>query len=261
MGRRNRGRPSIARGRACDCPTSLARCPAVPEHERRSRAGVFRRRHRRGHHHRAQPLQILRGGRPQFLLRLQGPRRRRAAGRRKSLASVMCSRAACGGPATGCGSQRSSIEADSRRASLGRQNFDGRSRTCSTSRTASPRTSSGSSNRRSKAPRSSGPPQAARTASTPMISICGRYLTIYAMRRRPTPRRIRLLERRWRSTRTLLLALTNAGMRARCSRSTMRLPARHDGDAAACLRSSRGAALANGSGDATVLAQLRHSAP
>ena len=42
---------------------------------------------------------MLRGDRPQFQLRLQGPRRRRAAGRQGSSASATCSKAASGAPA------------------------------------------------------------------------------------------------------------------------------------------------------------------
>ncbi len=37
---------------ACAAGQALHRCAAVPEHERRSRAGILRRRHGRGHHHR-----------------------------------------------------------------------------------------------------------------------------------------------------------------------------------------------------------------
>ena len=45
---------------------SLAGGAAVPQSERRSRAGLFRRRRGGGHHHRAQPIQNLRGDRAQF---------------------------------------------------------------------------------------------------------------------------------------------------------------------------------------------------
>ena len=41
--------PALARAAARQ---AVDRGAAVPEHERRSRAGIFRRRHRRGHHHR-----------------------------------------------------------------------------------------------------------------------------------------------------------------------------------------------------------------
>ena len=43
---------------------------AVPQYERRSRAGVFRRRHGRGDHHRPRPHPLAFRRRPQFELRL-----------------------------------------------------------------------------------------------------------------------------------------------------------------------------------------------
>ena len=46
--------------------SALARRAAVPQSQRRHRAGLFRRRHCRGHHHRAQPVQELCRHRPQF---------------------------------------------------------------------------------------------------------------------------------------------------------------------------------------------------
>ena len=60
--------------RARDCAADAAaaarqalhRRAAVPEHERRSRAGIFRRRHGRGHHHRAVALQVAVRHRPQL---------------------------------------------------------------------------------------------------------------------------------------------------------------------------------------------------
>ena len=57
------------------------RRPAVPQHERRCRAGVFRRRHLRGHHHRPVEAVAAVRDRPQFVLHLQGQERRRAGGR------------------------------------------------------------------------------------------------------------------------------------------------------------------------------------
>ncbi len=77
------------------------------EHERRPGAGVFRRRHRRGHHHRS--LQGLRPARDraQLRLRLQGPRRRPAAGLPRARRALRRSKAACARPATGCGSRPS----------------------------------------------------------------------------------------------------------------------------------------------------------
>ena len=51
---------------------AVARGAAVPEHERRPGAGVFRRRHRRGHHHRVARASLAVRHRPQFELHLQG---------------------------------------------------------------------------------------------------------------------------------------------------------------------------------------------
>ena len=45
---------------------------AVPEHERRSGAGILHRRHGRGHHHRPVALSLAVRDRAQFHLRLQG---------------------------------------------------------------------------------------------------------------------------------------------------------------------------------------------
>ena len=52
---------------------AVDRGAAVPEHERRSGAGIFRRRHGRGHHHRPVADQMAVRDRPQFELHLQGP--------------------------------------------------------------------------------------------------------------------------------------------------------------------------------------------
>ena len=57
--------PGAAR-QAVDCRA------AVPEHVRRSRAGVFRRRNRRGHHHRLSRYSLALRDRPQPSFRLQG---------------------------------------------------------------------------------------------------------------------------------------------------------------------------------------------
>ena len=57
---------------------------AVPEHERRPGAGIFRRRDGGGHHHRPVADQMAVRHRAQFELRLQGQGRRRAAGRARA---------------------------------------------------------------------------------------------------------------------------------------------------------------------------------
>ena len=77
---------------------------AVPEHERRPGAGIFRRRHGRGDHHRALPHPLAVRHRPQFELHLQGPSRRRESRSGASWACAMCSKARCARAATGCAS-------------------------------------------------------------------------------------------------------------------------------------------------------------
>src|SRR6266851_482611 len=54
---------------------------AIPEHERRSGAGIFCRRYGRGHHHRALAHQVAVCHRSKFGLRIQGQSRRREADR------------------------------------------------------------------------------------------------------------------------------------------------------------------------------------
>ena len=73
-----RTRPPRAPGQAVD-----RRAP-VPEHERRPGAGIFCRRHGRGHHHRAVAHQMAIRHRPQFELRLQGQGRRHQTGRTRT---------------------------------------------------------------------------------------------------------------------------------------------------------------------------------
>ena len=55
---------------------AVDRGPAFHQHERRSRAGIFRRRHHRGHHHRSSQGYRPVGDRPQLGLHLQGQGRR-----------------------------------------------------------------------------------------------------------------------------------------------------------------------------------------
>ena len=96
----------IAR-RAAAARQAVDRGAAVPEHERRPGAGIFRRRHGRGDHHRAVPHPLAVRHRPQFELHLQGPGGRCEAGRARTRACAMCSKARCARPATGCASPRS----------------------------------------------------------------------------------------------------------------------------------------------------------
>ena len=78
---------SPERRRRARRPRRIQRAPvvdlraAVPEHERRSRAGIFQRRHQRGHHHR--PVQDFGAGgrRAEHGLHLQGPVGRRGGSR------------------------------------------------------------------------------------------------------------------------------------------------------------------------------------
>lgn len=67
-------------GRQWTFRQGVHRSAAVRQHERRSRAGVFRGRHRGGHHHRIVPDRLAARHRPHFRLHLQGVRRRCPAG-------------------------------------------------------------------------------------------------------------------------------------------------------------------------------------
>jgi hypothetical protein len=77
---------------------------AVRQHERRRRAGIFQRRHQRGHHHR--PVEGLGavGDRPQHRLHSSRASRSTSARSRASSASATSWKAACARPATACGS-------------------------------------------------------------------------------------------------------------------------------------------------------------
>jgi hypothetical protein len=75
--RRGHGTPGPG---AADVGQALDRCVAVPKHERRPRAGVFRRRHGRGDHYRAFAVSAAGRDRAQFELHIQGQGGRREAG-------------------------------------------------------------------------------------------------------------------------------------------------------------------------------------
>ena len=96
--------PAAPEPRAAAPRQAVDRGPAVPEHERRPGAGVFRRRHGRGDHHRvvAHPLAVRH--RAQFDLHLQGPSRRCESRSGANWACAMCSKARCARAATGCAS-------------------------------------------------------------------------------------------------------------------------------------------------------------
>ena len=90
------------------CPQALDRRPALRQYERRSRAGLFRRRHGGGDHHRAVAHALAVRDRPQFQLHLQGPRRRREAGRARARRALRAGRQRAQGRRTGCASPASS---------------------------------------------------------------------------------------------------------------------------------------------------------
>ena len=93
----HRGREAISASppkpaeRSAAARQAVDRGAAVPEHERRSRAGIFRRRHGRGNHHRAVAHPLAVRDRPQFDLHLQGPSRRCEAGRARTW-RALCAR-------------------------------------------------------------------------------------------------------------------------------------------------------------------------
>ena len=99
--RRRRHRSLRAARQAVD------RGAAVPEHERRPGAGIFRRRHGRGDHHRALPHPLAVRHRPQFELHLQRPSRRREAGRPRAWRALRARRLGAQRRAVGCASPRS----------------------------------------------------------------------------------------------------------------------------------------------------------
>jgi class 3 adenylate cyclase len=67
------GGPDTSNQSSCASRQAVHRRAAVPEHERRSRAGIFRRRHGRRHHYRAFPHQLALRYRAQFEFHIQGP--------------------------------------------------------------------------------------------------------------------------------------------------------------------------------------------
>ena len=98
---RERSAPPAAPRQAVD------RGPALRQYERRPGAGIFRRRHGRGDHHRALPHPLAVRHRPQFELHLQGPSRRREAGRARTGRALCARRLGAQGAAAGCASPRS----------------------------------------------------------------------------------------------------------------------------------------------------------
>ena len=108
-----------AGARARPARQAVDRRAAVPEHERRSRAGIFRRRHGRGHHHRAVALQVAVRHRAQFELHLQGQGGRRQAGRPRARRALRARRQRAQGRQPGA-HHRPADRCSDRRASVGR---------------------------------------------------------------------------------------------------------------------------------------------
>ena len=98
---------------------ALDRRPAVPEPERRSRAGVLRRRRGGGHHHGAVAHSLAVRHRAQFELHLQGPRGRREAGRPRAGRALCAGRQRAQGGEPGA-HHRAAHRCDDRGASVGR---------------------------------------------------------------------------------------------------------------------------------------------
>ena len=77
------------------------------QYERRPGAGIFRRRHGRGHHHRSVADQLAVRDRAQLDLYLQGPGGRREAGRARVGRALCARRQRAQSSATGCASPAS----------------------------------------------------------------------------------------------------------------------------------------------------------
>ena len=99
----NEQRPSRAAAAAAP-RQAVDRGAALRQYERRPGAGIFRRRHGRGDHHRALPHPLAVRHRPQFDLHLQGPRRRREAGRARTRRALCAGRLGAQGRQRGCAS-------------------------------------------------------------------------------------------------------------------------------------------------------------
>ena len=96
------------------------RGPAVPEHERRPGAGIFRRRHGRRHHHRAVADQMAVRDRAQFELRLQGQGRGYQAGRARAR-RALCFGGGCAQGGQPIAHHRPAHRSRDRGSSVGRQ--------------------------------------------------------------------------------------------------------------------------------------------
>ena len=88
--------------RCCAARQAVDRGSAVPEYERRSGAGIFRRWHGRGDHHRAVAHPLALRHRPQFELYLQRASGRCEAGRARAWRPLCARRLGAQRLATGC---------------------------------------------------------------------------------------------------------------------------------------------------------------
>ena len=137
------------------------------------RAGLFRRRHGRGHHHRPLAHQMAVRHRAQFDLHLQGPCRRREAGRPRARRALCARRQRAQGGAIACASPASS--STPRPAPMSGPSATTASPTIfSRFRTRSRCPSSAPSSRACASPRSSASNASAPTASMPTILSCRR---------------------------------------------------------------------------------------
>ena len=126
-------RSGDARAGADPSRQAVDRRPAVPQPERRSRAGLFRRRRRRGHHHRAVAHPLAVRDRAQLELHLQGPRRRREAGRPRARRALRAGRQRAQGGEPGA-HHRAADRRDDRRRISGPSASTARSTTSSSCR-------------------------------------------------------------------------------------------------------------------------------
>ena len=151
--RRNGRQPCLdARERRPTAPRqAVDRGVALCQYERRSGAGIFRRRHGRGDHHRALAHPLALRDRPQFELHLQGPGSRREAGRARAGRPLCPRRRGAQG-----GRPRTHYRAADRRAKperiSGPTASTARSKMCSSSRTRSRSASPALSSRHCKPP-------------------------------------------------------------------------------------------------------------
>ena len=128
-------RPKAPRARPAR--QAFDRRAAVPEHERRPGAGLFRRRNGRGHRHRPVAHQVAVRHRAQFELRLQGQGGRRPPGRPRARRALRARGRRAQGRRPPCASRRSSSRPKPARI-CGPTSSTARSRTSSTFRTRSP---------------------------------------------------------------------------------------------------------------------------